>query len=115
MRAGNTLPSPSLAVKLLAEAFRDCSHDLGGAGPAGIRFPFASNRLRSRARGFGAGVSGCERRWRICGGRVLPVAIDGTAADEGLTCDFRRVEMRSFTVGAASLSIFFFWTKLVLC
>lgn len=33
----------------------------------------------------------------------MPVAIDGTAADEGLTCDFRRVEMRSFTVGAASL------------
>lgn len=32
--------------------------DRGGAGPAGRRLPFASNLLRSRARGAGGGVSG---------------------------------------------------------
>jgi hypothetical protein len=57
-------------------------------------------------RGFGVGVSGCESRWRICGGNVFPVAIEGVEPDAwDIDEDFRRDEMRSFTVGAASLSV----------
>lgn len=70
-----------------------------------MRLPLASKRRLSRARGLGPGVSGWESRWRICGGRVRVVIVDGALRGVWRTEDFRREEMRSFTVGAASLSV----------
>jgi hypothetical protein len=42
-----------------------------------MRRPLASKRRLSRARGLGPGVSGWQSRWRICGGRVRVMIVDG--------------------------------------
>lgn len=55
-------------------------------------------------RGRGPGVSGCARRWRICGGRVGVVMVLGADVEEEERADFRREEINSFTVGGATCS-----------